>query len=80
MYIIGFGNVLECVLDFLECNNEKLKGVFVSGNCNWGDMFGVSVDKIFIKYEVFIVLKFELFGINNDVEYFKERVWEIVIY
>ena len=77
-YTTGFGNVPERVLDFLERNNEKLKGVSASGNRNWGDMFGASADKISTKYEVPIVSKFELSGTNNDVEYFKERVREIV--
>ncbi|PGF18852.1 class Ib ribonucleoside-diphosphate reductase assembly flavoprotein NrdI, partial [Bacillus thuringiensis] len=76
-YTTGFGNVPERVLDFLERNNEKLKGVSASGNRNWGDMFGASADKISNKYEVPIVSKFELSGTNNDVEYFKERVREI---
>ena len=67
----------ERVLEFLERNNEKLKGVSASGNRNWGDMFGASADKISAKYEVPIVSKFELSGTNNDVEYFKERVREI---
>jgi protein involved in ribonucleotide reduction len=73
-YTTGFGNVPERVLDFLERNNEKLKGVSASGNRNWGDMFGASADKISAKYEVPIVSKFELSGTNNDVEYFKESV------
>ncbi|PGQ63345.1 class Ib ribonucleoside-diphosphate reductase assembly flavoprotein NrdI, partial [Bacillus thuringiensis] len=73
-YTTGFGNVPERVLDFLERNNEKLKGVSASGNRNWGDMFDASADKISTKYEVPIVSKFELSGTNNDVEYFKERV------
>ena len=77
-YTTGFGNVPERVLDFLEHNNEKLKGVSASGKRNWGDMFGASADKISTKYEVPIVSKFELSGTNNDVEYFKERVREIV--
>ncbi|MGG3672224.1 class Ib ribonucleoside-diphosphate reductase assembly flavoprotein NrdI [Bacillus nitratireducens] len=76
-YTTGFGNVPERVLDFLERNNEKLKGVSASGNRNWGDMFGASADKISTKYEVPIVSKFELSGTNNDVEYFKESVREI---
>ncbi len=37
-----YQNVL---LEFLERNNEKLKGVSASGNRNWGDMFGASADK-----------------------------------
>ncbi len=40
-------------------------------------MFGASADKIYAKYELPIVSKFELSGTNNDVEYFKDRVREI---
>ncbi|HDR6758225.1 TPA: class Ib ribonucleoside-diphosphate reductase assembly flavoprotein NrdI [Bacillus cereus] len=59
-------------------NQETLKDVSASGNCNWGDMFGVSADKISAKYEVPIVSKFELSGTNNDVEYFKEKMVSLI--
>ncbi|ENQ3077607.1 class Ib ribonucleoside-diphosphate reductase assembly flavoprotein NrdI [Bacillus sp. WLY-B-L8] len=76
-YTTGFGNVPERVLQFLERNHERLKGVAASGNRNWGDMFGASADKIATRYEVPVVSKFELSGTNKDVEFFKERVLEI---
>ncbi|QWG53629.1 hypothetical protein EXW28_28045 (plasmid) [Bacillus mycoides] len=66
------------MLEFLERNNDKLKDVSASGNCNWGDMFGASADKISAKYEVLIVSKFELSGTNNDVEYFKEKMVSLI--
>ena len=59
-YTTGFGQVPQLVEDFLTKNNKHLQGVAASGNRNWGDMFAKSADVIFDKYNVPVLMKFEL--------------------
>jgi protein involved in ribonucleotide reduction len=73
-YTIGFGQVPQIVDEFLEQNSDLLRGVAVSGNRNWGDSYGKAGDIIANKYNVPLLLKFELAGTDDDVKTFKERV------
>ncbi|PGA81916.1 hypothetical protein COL90_08565 [Bacillus toyonensis] len=63
-YTTDFGIVPEHILEFLERNTDKLKGVSASGNRNWGDMFGASTNKISANYELSIVSNTFLKKIN----------------
>jgi protein involved in ribonucleotide reduction len=73
-YTIGFGQVPQIVDEFLKQNGDLLRGVAVSGNRNWGDSYGKAGDIIANKYDVPLLLKFELAGADDDVKTFKERV------
>lgn len=76
-YTFGFGEVPQCVNDWLQNNGAMLRGVASSGNRNWGGFFGLAADKISHGYGVPILLKFEQHGTSEDVRAFKERLCEI---
>lgn len=76
-YTTGFGNVPQTVKNFLHDNHQYLCGVSASGNKNWGDLFGQAADTISQAYMVPILSKFEMSGTSADVEYFKERVYQV---
>ena len=44
---------------------------------NWGKLYALAADKISEKYNIPILLKFELSGLNSDIEQFINRVEEI---
>ncbi|GKU78259.1 class Ib ribonucleoside-diphosphate reductase assembly flavoprotein NrdI [Paenibacillus sp. L3-i20] len=79
-YTTGFGQVPEKVNSFLESNHQLLRGVSASGNRNWGKGFAKSADTISEKYDVPVILKFELSGTNLDTQHFVERVQAIEAY
>lgn len=79
-YTTGFGQVPEKVELFLETNHDMLRGVSASGNRNWGQGFAKSADTIASKYDVPVILKFELSGTNQDTQHFVERVQAIEAY
>lgn len=76
-YTDGFGNVPKSTLTFLEANHSFLRAVASSGNRNWGSNFAKSADIIAEKFNVPIILKFELSGTPEDVQMLKERLCEI---
>lgn len=78
-YTDGFGSVPNKVSSFLERNDnyKNLKGVASSGNIVWQGNFGKSANLISEKYNVPIILKFEVGGRKKDLELFKERVLEL---
>ena len=51
-----------------ENNSKLLKSVSSSGNRNWGQFFALAADKIHQKYEIPVLMKFELSGTNTEVE------------
>ena len=75
-FTTGFGEIPAEIEEFLNRgdNAKYLRGVASSGNRNWGSKFAKSADIISEKYNVPIILKFELSGVKGDVEKFKERV------
>ena len=73
----GFGQVPKSTLDFLDQNHFFLQGVASSGNRNWGDNFARAADILSDKYNVPILLKFELSGTKRDLEVFKERMEQL---
>lgn len=77
-YTIGFGQVPNTVVNFLNDNSSNLIAVAGSGNMNWGAHFCGAVDIIAKKYNVPIILKFELSGTSKDVEKFMQEVKRIV--
>jgi len=71
---LGFGEVPAPVAAFLRNNHRNLVTVAGSGNRNWGANFARAADLISEKYNVPIILKFELSGTAEDAKYFTERV------
>lgn len=73
-YTINFGEVPSSSREFLRKHGDYLIGVASSGNRNWGSNFGRAADLISQKYNVPILLKFELSGTKEDVRLLTERV------
>lgn len=55
-----------------EINQKNLKGVGTSGNKNFGENYGIAGDYISKKFNVPLLMKFELFGTKSDEEKYKE--------
>lgn len=69
-----FGKVTDEAREFLESHSEKVKGVAVGGNRNWGTNFGAAGVKIEREYGIELILKFEGSGFSQDVEYVKDWI------
>ncbi|MCY8810579.1 class Ib ribonucleoside-diphosphate reductase assembly flavoprotein NrdI [Bacillus atrophaeus] len=67
-YTIGFGEVPERTLNFINKNKNKIRGVIVSGNKVWGDNYGLAGDKLSAKFHTPLLLKFELSGTKQDLQ------------
>ncbi|MCY7948585.1 class Ib ribonucleoside-diphosphate reductase assembly flavoprotein NrdI [Bacillus atrophaeus] len=67
-YTIGFGEVPERTLNFINKNKNKIRGVAVSGNKVWGDNYGLAGDKLSAKFLTPLLLKFELSGTKQDLQ------------
>ncbi|AXV63672.1 class Ib ribonucleoside-diphosphate reductase assembly flavoprotein NrdI [Bacillus subtilis] len=67
-YTIGFGEVPERTLNFINNNKNKIRGVAVSGNKVWGDNYGLAGDKLSAKFHIPLLLKFELSGTKQDLQ------------
>ncbi|WP_396280702.1 class Ib ribonucleoside-diphosphate reductase assembly flavoprotein NrdI [Bacillus subtilis] len=73
-YTIGFGEVPERTLNFINKNKNKIKGVAVSGNRVWGDNYGLAGDKLSAMFHVPLLLKFELSGTKQDLQKINREV------
>lgn len=67
-YTIGFWEVPERTLSFINKNKNKIRGVAVSGNKVWGDNYGLAGDKLSAKFQTPLLLKFELSGTKQDLQ------------
>ncbi|OBA04923.1 ribonucleotide reductase assembly protein NrdI [Bacillus subtilis] len=67
-YTIGFGEIPERTLNFINKNKNKIRGVVVSGNKVWGDNYGLAGDKLSAKFHIPLLLKFELSGTKQDLQ------------
>ncbi|MEH6848139.1 class Ib ribonucleoside-diphosphate reductase assembly flavoprotein NrdI [Bacillus thuringiensis] len=79
-YTTGIGKTPESVCEFLskrEEHGKHLKGVCGSGNMNWGGMFCAAADNISRDYGVKVLHKFEMSGLQSDVEKVREEVLNI---
>lgn len=76
-YTTGFGEAPLTTLDFLQSNYTYLQGIAASGNKAWGTVYAKSADTISEMYGVPILLTFEMSGMPEDVETFRERVQNI---
>ncbi len=73
-YTTGLGEIPEEVESFLKYKNNSsfLTGVIASGNRNFGNLFAKAADLISDKYNIPILMKYELTGNKNDVLKLKE--------
>ncbi|MEB7747240.1 class Ib ribonucleoside-diphosphate reductase assembly flavoprotein NrdI [Staphylococcus equorum] len=71
---IGFGEVPPPVQSFLDINHDLLQAVAASGNRNWGQNFAKAGRSISERYQVPLLMKFELHGTTNDINEFKDKV------
>lgn len=76
-YTIKFGEIPQSTVDFLKVNSTNLIAVASSGNKIWGNKFAIAADLIAEKYNVPIILKFELSGNEKDKERFIQEVRHI---
>ena len=76
-YTTGFGEAPITTMEFLKLNHSYLKGIAASGNKAWGDNFARSAEVISKMYNVPILHRWEMSGMPEDVEIFKERVQKI---
>jgi protein involved in ribonucleotide reduction len=67
----NFGEIPVTTEHFLNANSEKVVGVAVTGNRNWGENFGAAGDKINAKFNIPLVRKFEGIGFSEDIAYMK---------
>jgi protein involved in ribonucleotide reduction len=69
-YTDGLGEVPKKVNDFLSIKNNQvnLKGIIVTGNVNFGDMFCFAADVISKEFHIPIIRKIDLRGTKQDVE------------
>ncbi|MEC4033162.1 class Ib ribonucleoside-diphosphate reductase assembly flavoprotein NrdI [Bacillus subtilis] len=77
-YTIGFGEIPERTLNFINKNKNKIRGVVVSGNKVWGDNYGLAGDKLSAKFHIPLLLKFELSGTKQDLQKIIQEVQLIV--
>lgn len=73
-YTTKFGETPKTTSDFLIKKNRNLIAVASSGNRLWGMKFAVSANQISEKYNVPIILKFELSGNEVEVDKFIQEV------
>lgn len=75
-YTDGLGDVPQIVKSFMNEHHVLCKGVIVSGNRNFGELFCAAGDKIAQQYNIPVVAKYDLRGPeSNDelVQAFYER-------
>lgn len=71
---VNYGEVPLPVDNFLSRHSKYLKGVISSGNRNWGENFAKAGDVIAEKYNVPLIMKFELRGGQKELNQFNERM------
>jgi protein involved in ribonucleotide reduction len=70
--------VPDNTLEFLENNYKNMLGVASSGHGNWGkDRYAKAGDLISRKYDVPLILKFEMGGYPSDIENFVKGAVEL---
>jgi protein involved in ribonucleotide reduction len=70
----NFGEVPKTTLTFLESFHDRVIGIAVSGNRNWGTNFGKAGEVIEKRYAIPLVIKFEMGGMENDIKMTKQYI------
>ncbi|WP_019540612.1 class Ib ribonucleoside-diphosphate reductase assembly flavoprotein NrdI [Proteiniphilum acetatigenes] len=73
-YTTKIGQVSYSTERFMQVNSPFILTISSSGNMNWGANFAVAADKIATRYGIPLLLKFELSGLERDVNAFIEKV------
>ncbi|SCD20639.1 hypothetical protein PSM36_1823 [Proteiniphilum saccharofermentans] len=73
-YTTKIGQVPYSTGRFMQANSPFILTVSSSGNMNWGANFAVAADKIATRYGIPLLLKFELSGLERDVNAYIEKV------
>lgn len=75
-YTTKIGCVSETTYCFMEQYAHLVKSVSSSGNMNWGANFALAADKLAEQYSIPVFIKFELSGLERDVNSFIHKVNE----
>lgn len=73
----GFGQISTQTKAFLDRNADKVLGVAVSGNKNWGKLYGNAAHLINEEYGIPIIHIFESSGFPSDVEIVQKYIDEV---
>lgn len=71
---IGFGQPPSKAIDFLEKNGRYISYLVGSGNKNWGSAYCKAVDVLGERFNISVLMKFELQGTHETVRIFKENL------
>lgn len=75
-YTTGLGEIPPVVVKFLEKNSKEMLSVSACGNMNWGKNFAIAADKVSEKYNVPVLLKYELAGNQKTAEQLINKIEE----
>lgn len=75
-YTTKIGQIPESSSKFMKQYAAFICTVSSSGNRNWGANFGLAANKIAEQYDIPILMKFELAGLDSDVLQFIEKIKE----
>lgn len=75
-YTTGFGELPKKTENFLENaeNHKKIISISSSGNMNWGKLYAKACDKVYEKYGILTLIKFELSGTMAEASTFVEKI------
>lgn len=73
----GFGQMTGETRAFLEANADRVKGVAVSGNKNWGSLYGGAAKEIEKEFGLTIIHIFEVSGFPSDVKKVKKYMEDL---
>lgn len=73
----GFGNISEETKVFLDSNKDMVLGVAVTGNKNWGSLYGNAAKLINQEYNIPIIHVFEGSGFPSDKAKVKKFIDEV---
>lgn len=70
------GAVPDSTYNFMLTNHKLILSVTSSGNTNWGKNFGLAADKLASEFSKPILMKFELSGLESDVNTFINKIFQ----
>lgn len=73
-YTTQIGKMSHLTFKFLERWHSYILSVSSSGNLNWGNNFALAANIISQEFRIPLLLKFELAGLDRDVENFIQKV------
>lgn len=73
-YTTKIGRIPESTELFMRENHSRVLSVSSSGNINWGANFAVAADKISVRYRIPLLLKFELSGMERDLNTLIDKI------